>query len=388
MIKHIIKLIWNKKRSNALMILEIFLSFLVLYFVLAYLFFNLERVNTPLGFEVENKWMIGLDNSIENRDSTEVVETLQALRNILLAQEEIQGASFTSSIRPFTNSRWYDGNDDMGFNIHGSIVPCDIDLKEELGLNIIEGRWFSEEDLAAGFNPLIVNKKFMDDYFPDKSMIDSTIIFGGERKLIGVVDHYRYLGEFEEFMPTTFNLEPFYENQSNVILSMASDTPASFEEKLSNIVNTTTKSTGSTIETLKDRKTENSRESWLMLIALLSICIFLCINVSLGLFGVLWYNINKRKSEIGLRQALGAHSLDIMKQFILEIVVLTVIAIVIGAFFAIQIPILNLTEYADNLFYKSLFYTTIIILSLVTICALIPSFQAAKITPANSLHEN
>jgi len=153
-------------------------------------------------------------------------------------------------------------------------------------------------------------------------------------------------------------------------------------------VNTTTKSTGSVIHSLAKRKVDNSRESWLMLIALLSICGFLCLNVALGLFGVLSYAINKRKSEIGLRQALGAHGFDITKQFILEILILAGVSILLGTFFAIQIPILKITEYPDVFFYKAIGYSTGIILLLVFTCALFPSLQAARITPANSLHED
>ena len=108
----------------------------------------------------------------------------------------------------------------------------------------------------------------------------------------------------------------------------------------------------------------------------------------MGLFGVLLYNINKRKSEIGLRQALGAHSFDISKQFITEILVLTSIALIVGIFFAIQVPLLKITEYPNALFYKAIVYAFLIIMALVFLCALFPSIQAAKITPAESLHDD
>ena len=163
---------------------------------------------------------------------------------------------------------------------------------------------------------------------------------------------------------------------------------AAYEEKLASVVKNSIKSNGSVIENLEKRRIENGRESWLMLGALMFVSIFLCLNVALGLFGVLWYNINKRKPEIGLRQALGANGFDITKQFVLEILILTGVALFIGIFFAIQIPLLDVTEYPDQLFYRSIIYSSLIILTLVFVCALFPSIQAAKITPANSLHED
>lgn len=387
MIGHIFKLIWNKKGSNALMILEIFLAFLVLFFVLAYVIFNLEKTNAPLGFETVDRWEVQLDN-LRSLDSTELKITIENLESNLLAMEEVEALSFVNSVSPFSGSQWSTGNDENGFDFQAFVVPSDYNLDKALDINVLEGRWFTEDDFNASYEPMIVTKAFMDEYYPNKSMIDSTFILDGTKKIVGVIEAYKYNGQFAEVIPTVMLLEPKWKNEVGVLLKMKAGTSTSFEEKLSSVVNTTTKKTGNVIVNLEKERIKDSRESWMLFIALLAICGFLCINVALGLFGVLWYNINKRKAEIGLRQALGAHGLDITKQFIMEIMILTLVALLIGVFFAIQVPLLNLTEYPSEMFYKAILYATMIILTLVFICALFPSFQAAKITPANSLHED
>lgn len=387
MIGHILKLIWNKKGSNALMVLEIFLAFLVLFFVLAYVLYNLKMTSSPLGFETVDRWQVQLDQ-LDQLDSVELKTTIESLESNLLALEEIEAVSFTNSISPFSGSMWTTGNDENGFNFSAMVVPSDSELAATLDLNMVEGRWFTEEDYNATYKPIVMTQHFMDKYYPGKSMIDSTFELQGTRKIVGVVEAYRYRGAFEELYPTVLLLEPKVDNNSSVLLKMKPGTPTSFEEKLSNLVNTTTKRTGNVIENLEKERIAEDRESWMIFIALLSICGFLCVNVALGLFGVLWYNINKRKSEIGLRQALGAHGVDITKQFILEVMLLTLVALVVGVFFAIQVPLLDLTEYPASMFYKAIAYASLIILILVFLCALFPSFQAAKITPANSLHED
>lgn len=387
MIKHILKLIWNKKRSNALMILEIFLAFIALFFVLAYVFYNTERTQKPLGFDTDNRWIIYLDN-IESEDTLKTIATMENLKRNLLAQEEIEDVTFMASIGPFSYSQWRNGTGDNGFSMNGLVIPADLNLARVMNTKIIEGRWFNEDDLNAAIKPIIVNKNFIESYYPEQSMLDSVFTFGGERKLVGIVDNYRYLGEFEEPHDMTFSLEPIEELTNQMVIKLKPNVSATFEEKLSSIVNTTTNTTGSSISTLNKEKTERSRESWLLLYALLFVCGFLCINVALGLFGVLWYNISKRKSEIGLRQALGASGYSISKQFIIEMMILTSLALILGIFFAIQIPLLKVTEYPDMLFYKSIIYSSITLLVLVLVCALFPSLQAAKITPASSLHED
>lgn len=387
MIGHILKLIWNKKGSNALMVLEIFLAFLVLFFVLTYVFYNLKMTSAPLGFATVDRWQVQLDN-LEKLDSLELKTTIESLESNLLALDEVEAVSFANSISPFSGSMWTTGNDENGFDFSAMVVPADYELENTLDLNMVEGRWFTEEDYNATYKPIVMTKHFMEEYYPGKSMIDSTFEMQGTRKIVGVVEAYRYRGAFEEVYPTVLLLEPKVDNNSSVLLKMKPGTPTSFEEKLSNVVNTTTKKTGNVIVNLEKARKEEDRESWMIFIALLSICGFLCINVALGLFGVLWYNINKRRSEIGLRQALGAHGIDITKQFILEVMLLTSVALVVGIFFAVQVPLLDLTEYPSNLFYKAIVFASLIILALVFLCALFPSFQAAKITPANSLHED
>jgi len=306
MIKHIFKLIWNKKRANSLMMLEIFLSFLVLFFVLAYFFFNIDKVNTPLGFTTEDRWAIYLDN-IDQLDSLEGATVIENLKNNLTAMDEVEDVSFTQSMFPFSGSTWNTGNSDNGFSLNSYVINADYRLKDVLDLNMIEGRWYTEEDLHSAAPLLVVNKEFVDRYYPGKSMIDSTIIFEGERRIIGVVEDYRYHGEFSELHPTALLLKRSVDNQAAVLLRMKDGVALTAEEKISELANATTGKSGNTIVDLDKSRISDSRESWIILIALLSICGFLCVNVALGLFGVLWYTINKRRSEIGLRQALGAN---------------------------------------------------------------------------------
>ncbi len=58
MIRHLLKLVWNRKRSNALMILEICASFLVVFVVATLGLFFLDNYRRPLGFEWKNVWNV------------------------------------------------------------------------------------------------------------------------------------------------------------------------------------------------------------------------------------------------------------------------------------------------------------------------------------------
>ena len=61
MIRHVFKLIWNRKRTNVLMMTEIFVSFLVLFAVVALGVYTLDNWRRPLGFSIDRVWAVGVD---------------------------------------------------------------------------------------------------------------------------------------------------------------------------------------------------------------------------------------------------------------------------------------------------------------------------------------
>ena len=60
MIKHILTLVWNKKRSNVLMFLEIFVAFLILFAVFTLSVYYLRNYQSPLGFKTTDALLVNL----------------------------------------------------------------------------------------------------------------------------------------------------------------------------------------------------------------------------------------------------------------------------------------------------------------------------------------
>jgi putative ABC transport system permease protein len=114
---------------------------------------------------------------------------------------------------------------------------------------------------------------------------------------------------------------------------------------------------------------------------------FLVINVALGLFGVLWYNINKRRGEIGLRRAVGATGNSVSSQLIAESLILATLSLIIGVFFAVQFPLLNVFDLQAGIYITAMLLAILFIYLLVFLCSLYPGRQAAAIYPAVALHE-
>lgn len=388
MITHIFKLIWNRKGKNALLIIEIFLAFLILFAVLSFVITKTDRLAQSKGFSTEDRWMIFLDG-IYDKDSTEYAQIMTSLKSEFENLPEVVNVGFSNSVTPYGGSTWTTTSDDMGFEMTSRFARASENFANTMDINVIEGRWFQAEDEFDKYPPMIVNKYFMDTYFPGKSMIDSIIPFNGENRIIGVVDDYRYQGVFEEDQSTSFFFRPYTSKDIDVAyLTIGKNASTDLEEKISDIIIDVTKSKKSVIMQLENLERRADRRTWVPMIALISIGGFLCLNVALGLFGVLWYNISKRKPEIGLRKALGAHAGKIASQFTLEVLILTALGLILGVFFALQVPILKIVDLPASVFYRAIVFAFLIITAIVTLCALYPSLQASRIHAATALHED
>jgi putative ABC transport system permease protein len=141
------------------------------------------------------------------------------------------------------------------------------------------------------------------------------------------------------------------------------------------------------LRTLEEDRHDRNTITLAPLAALLIAGTFLIVNVALGLFGVLSYNIQQRRAEIGLRRALGATSGGIGQQFLGETLVLALFGVVVGAALAVQFPLLGAFNVETPVYLQALGAAALVIFALAALCALQPSRRAARIHPAVALRE-
>ena len=388
MIRHILTMLWNRRKSNFLMLIEIVVSFFILFAVLTFVTENIRKFNTPLGFDTEQLWVVSTIYD-EEIDSADLAEMRLSLRQQILDLPEVEHVSFSNWITPFSGSMWSTGGDDNGFEFWTALSFTDEDYDETMNMNVTEGRWFEENDLLGKYPCIVVNNKFREKYFEDRSIVDSLIIIDDtEYKIVGVVDHYKYRGEFDnEYEMSIMQQQVTDREATEIFVRVSSGTDHGFSERLYETVVDVTKRTDFNLEYLESVRKRHSRGTWIPVVALLSISGFLILNVVLGLFGVLWYNINKRRGEIGLRQAIGATQASIIGQFIGEVMLVVFAGVLLGVIFAVQFPLLKVIDIDPSNFYIAILIAVGIIISLVLVCTFYPSYQASLIRPAVALHE-
>lgn len=401
MFSHLLKLMWNKRRANGMIFLEILLAFIVLFGVGTFLSYNVDRYSSPLGFSYENSIGVRVDIPDEmNDDSLSVLALQDRIRLDLLDLPAVEAVTWLGPINPFSGNNWNTNSKDKGFMINTQMMFVDRHFAETAEVKMREGRWFTAEDERAKYPPIVVNRAFKDKYYPDaETLVDSLMPFGNDdaqgnsqnSRVVGVTEDFKYASNFSENVPLTFFPQEGELADKNpyemLILRLRPGSLATSEEAIYNLLVSETKSTEVVIwDMAKDQRKAN-RPIIIPMVILLVISGFLLVNIALGLFGVLFTQINRRRAEIGLRRAMGATPGQVTRQFILEVLLVTGAALLVGTLFAVQVPLLELIPIPGKYFYTAVVGAAAVILAVVALCALIPSRQAARLQPANVLHE-
>jgi putative ABC transport system permease protein len=393
MFKHLFKLIWNKKKQNSLLLLEMLISFLVMFAVFTMMVYYSTNYKKPMGMEHANVWTINYNNPLKTTSGDSLNKFYEALKLTLKSLPQVKELSLTSVNTPFSTNTMQTGLNFNGRQLR-SINQYEVETayKDVLTVTLLEGRWFSKEDITAINRPIVINKTLKDELFGKEPAAGK--VFGdaegkNKTKVIGVVEDIKVNGDYAIAGKAMYKLMDTASLQwiNKMLIRVAPGADAAFESKLYKAMANSMKNSNVEIEHLASKRKTINNFSLIPMIVMLIIAGFLVINVALGLFGVLWYNINKRRGEIGLRRAVGASGKSVSVQLVAEALILTTLSVIIGSFFAIQFPLLNVFDLPAGIYLKALFGAIVFIYALVMLCAFYPGKQAAAIYPAVALHE-
>ena len=406
MLRHLLKLVWNRKRINFLITLEIFISFLVVFGVIIFVVYYVDNYRHPLGFNYQNVWnvQVGIQQKMDNSDKQQNLDTGKQLLAILKDFSEIESAAAVM-LAPYSRGNWQSGYTVNGHNVSYWENYMTDEAKEVFGLQIVRGRWFGKEDDGGDYKPVILNQKTARECFGDEDPLGKNIIDkleekervrkdGTKRKeerVIGIIKDFRKNGEFKGLYGYAIYRNdlkmPDGEVPRNFALKVRPGTTAEFEERLIKRMQAIAKDWSFDVKTVAQMRTENHQGYYIPIAAFGLIAGFLMLMVALGLTGVLWQSVTQRTKEIGLRRAKGATAKRIYKQILGELLVITTFGLLLGVLVVIQFPLLDFLGFATRQVYAySLLISLALIYALTMICGLYPSRLATKVQPAEALH--
>jgi putative ABC transport system permease protein len=383
MILHLFKMIMNRKKANFFLLLQLFVTFTALFLCLGLNLKKLGNYFRPLGYQYEDAWLVALD--FQQMPEEKKLEFSGLIQQKLQAVKEIELVSATQVI-PF--QQW--GNEEkITYNKQTSKAlgfEVDENYSKVLGIKLVEGRWFTAKDYVLNAIPVVLTEDLAERDFKQGSPIGKTILIGDKPALIiGVSEAVRE--------NTGADLNPGFfiplktAATSYLLKSKNTDNFQLLEDQIRKTIN----SVGVSEILIRQNisltlvKKYAQKTDYIQLSITLLVFAFLLINVFLGISGVFSYNLSKRKAEVGLRVTMGASPADILKQFLLESIVLTTLGILPGLLIAIQMLIMQyLDAYYGTL---SILGAALFLYLLMLSCAFYPSLKAARLNPSDALHE-
>ncbi|RLJ69503.1 ABC transporter permease [Pedobacter alluvionis] len=392
MFKHLFKLIWNKRRQNFLFLSEILVSFLVIFAVFSFLTYYYQNYSKPLGFDYKRVWCITYNNGelTKNNDSLKIF--YDNLQKALKSMPQIEEVAYSGANYPYSDSFSSTGLTQNGkkFNYIANYT-VGIDYKKVWNVPLLEGRWFLPEDVVSNNKNIVINETLKKQLFGNAQATGKLIGNYDEKeklKVIGVMQDIKASGDFLPAGSAIFNPidTAFHKYTHNILIKVREGADATFESQLYKFMANTVKNAVE-IKHLDEMRNSKNKQTIIPMVIFIIIASFLIINVALGLFGVLWYNINKRKGEIGLRRAIGASGRSVSYQLVMEAIILATISLLVGCFFAGQFPLLSVFNIPASVYIIAMLLSVAFIYLLVLFCSLYPGKQAANIHPAVALHE-
>jgi putative ABC transport system permease protein len=383
-------MVWNRKRVNGLLMIEIFVSFIVLFVVLTGATYYVTNYRKPLGYAIDRVWTVQVHSRLPRKGFNAVLgEGLRKLRVVMRDQPEIESVGWMSAA-PYANSTSIHSTKFNGVPVEAEVNNASDAIRQVLGVPMTAGRWFTEEDNASNFDPVVVNEELAHTLYGAENPLGKQSLDSNSR-IVGVMKDFRKDGELSgtvNYQISRFRLEDTTDlRYGGFVIKLREGTTAAFQGRLISVLESVQKGWSFDIETLSAARESNLKVRLAPLITGGVIAVFLLAMVALGLVGVLWQNVSQRTKEIGLRRALGGTASNVSRQIHGEQVVITTLGVAAGTILMMQLPLLDLIGFiTPGVYLTSLALSLGIMYGTTYLCSLFPGWLAMAVQPADALH--
>ncbi len=430
MIKIILKQMWNQRRMNGWIFLELVITGFFLWTMLDPVCILIGNYLIPRGYESEKRYMIRFDRYEDghgkytqtekidyNGDWEHVVFTLRDLPEVesftMGEATSIPGSGGFNGMTMYSDSTQYASENYAHCQHYHYFMDHGSDPFKTLGVRDIRtGDYFKPEIYNNG---IIITENLAKTMFGTTDVVGKKIIdgSGAENKIAGVAYNVKQ-NDFLQPYPLTIaghRLQFDWKHLIYIIKLKKEVDPEAFEERFRNeVVPTLTFNNNYvnqfiSLEEMNDIYNESSGVySEMRLKFILAGFALLC--VFLGMLGTFWVRCQSRSGEIGLMCSIGAKRSNIIRQHLTEAALLVGISYLCSMPFILHNAIANgvytstlrITDFIspDPQYWQNNLDRHILIVSIVTFIIMlitslvgtyIPAHRAAQINPADALRD-
>lgn len=288
------------------------------------IFKQIELVkNRDLGYSQKNLITVG--------NTEDIAKNFKVLKRELLQSGAVESVTRSNSAITDINSNNFLGwpGKPESQKVIFTTIATEYDYAKTMGIKVLQGRDFSEE-FATDTAAIVINKAALDLMGLENPIGTSLDLWGGKRRLIGVVDDVLMGSPYEAVKPMFMVMDPDWISAITVRLSPNNDLQASLAtvrgifEKYNPAYPFDYKFVD--VEFQKKFTTISMTQKLATLFSLLAIFI-----TGLGLFGLASYTAEQRIKEIGIRKVLGASVINLIGLISKDFTRLVIVSFVLAA---------------------------------------------------------
>jgi putative ABC transport system permease protein len=280
--------------------------------------------------------------------------------------------------------------DDRDQRISFNVVSSD--YFRTMNISLRAGRYFSEADSEGAPGVAIVSEAFARSYFQNENPIGRQLKTPFQRNewltIVGVVGDVHQEGLDRQAQPQLYRSYLQAGTQFMALVVRTSGDPLKIAPAVrSQVMSVDRDQPAFGIATLQEMMEGTLKPRKTNLILLGVFALFALILASVGIYGVVSYNVSGQTHEIGVRMALGARPLNVVGMIVGRAMVHTLIGVVVGLAAAAGV-----TRFLSSLLYgvKTIDPVTFAAISLLLVfisfvASCLPSFRATRGDPMEAL---
>jgi predicted permease len=392
--------------GSALVVAQVALSLLLVVGAGLFVRTFSSLAHVRLGFEPDPILIVNVGAKRSAVAVTERAALYARLREAAAAVPGVRSAALLN-VTPLTNSQW----DTLIENPPGMSLPeseRDVYMNEvsagffaTYGTPIVAGRDFTAQDTTTAPLVMIVNETFAKKYFPGQSPIGQRVRnepFGGRtppyREIVGVARDAVYDSLRDRIPPTAYvhALQNEAAGPSTTIAVRAEGgSPALLTRSLASALTAVDANVTLTFRPFRD--TVRAVTSQERVVAMLSAFFggLALLLAGLGLYGVMSYAVSRRRTEIGIRMALGAGPAGAVRLVLRRVAILVGVGVAAGAVLAIWagqfVAATGLLFGLEPRDPATLAGSAVVLATIGAMAGYLPARRASRIDPARILRE-
>jgi predicted permease len=363
---------------------------------------NLKSLN--VGFTTDHLVIFGVDPTFGGYDTKQAIVAQKQLLDALAAQPGVRSVAGTDDPMLTGDSEQssiafahYETKEDDSLQSEWSAVTPS--YFATMNIPLLAGRMFSDQDDNSKAKVAIVNAALAKKYFGSPKNAVGQLMARGhgsdakfDIEIVGVVGDAKHREMRSEFEPNVYR--PFFQDENHPQAGFMQyyvrtwQAPEAAETTIRNTVQQVgPKLVIDSMRTMDQQVAENISNDRLVAMLAVSFGLLATLLAAIGLYGVLAYVTAQRTREIGIRMALGAQRIAVMRLVLKDVLWLAGVAIVV----TLPVAILLSRMVRSQLYNVSpadpvvLILGTLMVALVALFSALVPARRAATVEPMKAL---